>query len=79
MKLTEIDSRASVAIFGVKGVRNMASIDASAGLPKGTCSRYQESPQSIPLARFAAICEGMGKTDQEIVRAVKSFYRKGRQ
>lgn len=75
--MQEFNDRASVILFGGKGERNMCYLDAKCGLPKGTCGRYRDAPQTIPLARFAAICEGTGKTDQEIVEAVKAYYRKG--
>lgn len=66
---------AAQLLFGRKGERNISFLAKHADIPKATCCRYREHIETMPLERFAAVCETYRLTDEEIVRVIKKFFR----
>lgn len=73
------DAQAAAAIFGEKSeILKPSVIDRLLRLTRGTTADYMARPYKIPLDRFAALCELLRLSDDQILQAVKSYYKKGR-
>lgn len=66
---------ASRIVFGERGERNMKFVAQRAHIPHSTCLDYQNHIEKMPLERFAVVCEANRLSDEEIISAVKMFYR----
>lgn len=72
------DEHAATAIFGEMEILKPSTIDRLLKLSRGTTASYMAKPYKIPLDRFALLCELLRLSDEQIVEAVKSYYKKGR-
>lgn len=72
------DQRAAAAIFGQSDILKPSQMDRLLKLSRGTCAEYMKHPYKIPLDRFAAVCELLRLSDDQVLQAVKSYYKKGR-
>lgn len=72
------DKNAAAAIFGKEEILKPSQMDRLLKLSRGTTAAYMKAPYKMPLDRFAAVCELLRLSDEQIVEAVKSYYKKGR-
>ena len=72
------DQQAAAAIFGQSEILKPSTIDRLLRLSRGTTADYMAKPYKIPLDRFARLCELLRLSDDQVLQAVKSYYKKGR-
>ena len=68
----------AAAVLFRSGTMNVAEIGRRTRIPKSSISRYAEDASMLRLPQFARCCQETGMSDEEIVKMVKMFYRKGR-
>ena len=66
----------SELIFGEREVTNLKGLLRKGHLENKYYSymRYRKRPDGMPLLSFATMCKLRNLTDEEILKAVKSFY-----
>lgn len=66
----------SELIFGEREVTNLKGLLRKGHLENKYYSymRYRKRPDGMPLISFAAMCKLRNLTDEQILKAVKSFY-----